>query len=278
MQTSPDPYLDQAKRNRFYWILGGALLLMALLVGTVGSRLLFSGQSAGGPVTKAGQEAGGGVTEARTPPPAPVTRVEAEPQPMTPKMAKTMPQDVLDWLKHLERTEKKRHALATEQISALLAQMVMLSGIGATDAVAQSLLDDPEKDFEKTPATEIRDQTRAQKREWRDLIAYFDSVPPPTECVPIRNAYGTALGETQSMIFEVLDAIGTAAEDPKLAVQSLMNLRGKSHSRIDVSARETDGLVQDICDKYDTRKWFSIAGDVGGGMGGVLGGLSGLGR
>jgi hypothetical protein len=197
---------------------------------------------------------------------------------MTQREVKSMPPGVLDWLKHLERTEKKRHQLATEQIAALLAQMAMLSGIGATEAVAQSLLDDPEKAFEETPATEVQDQARDQKRQWRDLTEFFDSLPPPTECVPIRNAYATALGETQAMIFEVLDAIASAGEDPKQAVQSLMNLRGKSHSRIDVSARETDGLVQDICDKYDTRKWFSIAGDVGGGMGGVLGGLSGLGR
>jgi hypothetical protein len=218
------------------------------------------------------------VTEARTPPPAPVARAEAEARAITPKAVTTMPPGVFDWLKHLERTERERHALATEQVSALLAQMALLSGIGATEAIAQSILDDPDRSLERTPATEVRDQAREQKQAWRRLAASFDAVPPPTECVPIRNAYATALGETQAMIFEVLDGIALAGEDPKVAVRTLMNLRGKSYARIDVSARETDRLLQNVCDRYGTVKWFSVSGDVGGGMGGILGGLSGLGR
>lgn len=278
MQAQLDPYASQTQQNRRYLTAGVVLLAVALLLGLVGVSFMSLGRGFGGPVTQAASKSAAPVTEATGTPPTPITEATGAPAAVTmdPETVRKMPKEVLDWLKHLERIEKRRKDMGTEQIAALLSQLAMLQGVGATEEAMKGLLDDGSEGEPVPPSKEIGDQASSQKAKWRELIADFDSLPPPTECIPIRNSYSQCLGETQTMITEVLDAVRSASDDPKAAVAALMKMRGKSESRIDVAANETDGGVQDICDKYGVKKWFGISADVGGGMGNVLGGLGGM--
>lgn len=278
VQVQIDPYASQSSQSRRYLAVGLILLAVSLLLGTVGVNLFGVGMGLGGPVTRAAHKIAEPVTEASATSPTPVTESGAAPSAVTIDNAsvKKMPKDVLDWLKHLERIEKLRKDLGTEEIAGLLSQLAMLQGVGATEEAMKGLLDDGSEGEPVPPSKEIGDEASKQKARWRNLIADFDSLPPPTECIPIRNSYSQCLGETQAMIGEVLDTVRSANDDPKAAVAGLMKMRGKSESRIDIAAKQTDGGVQDICDKYGATKWFSISADVGGGMGNVLSGLGGM--
>jgi hypothetical protein len=64
------------------------------------------------------------------------------------------------------------------------------------------------------------------------------------------------------MITDVMDALTASKEDPQKALQSLYGMKNQS-TAIDQYGNETDRKVGDICDKYDTRKWFSISSDFG---------------
>ncbi len=137
-------------------------------------------------------------------------------------------------------------------------------------------LKDPLEDNSKNQSVGLEKFKQAAKEkrvEWADLTTYFESKAPPAECASTSGAYREALGETSSMMVEILDAIGKSAEDPDAALKSLSKMQGTSGGRIDASAKKTDQLVQKICDKYKTRKWFSVASDVGGGIMDQLGGV-----
>jgi len=42
-------------------------------------------------------------------------------------------------------------------------------------------------------------------------------------------------------------------------------MKGESAEGIDAAGAKTDRLVGEICDKYKTKKWFSIDKDIGAG-------------
>ena len=276
MHSNADPFAVQAKQNKTYMAVGVSLLVIAILLG-VGTSIFGLGRALGGAVTKGANPHSGAATPAKSDISPAILGAPQDSGPVTmdPNLVKKMPKHNLDWLKHLERIENKRRELANKQMAGVLTQLTMLQGVGASENVMKGLLqDDPDVETQ-TPADEISNQTRNQKNEWKDLIDDFDSLPPPTDCVPIRNAYAQCLGETSAMLSEVMAAITGAGEDPKNAVSNLMKLRGKSADRIDVAAKQTDDLVQDICDEYGVRKWFKVNADVSGGMSGVLSGLEG---
>ena len=76
------------------------------------------------------------------------------------------------------------------------------------------------------------------------------------------------------MVMDVMDVLVEASEpgaDPQALVSKLMGMKGTSGT-IDQAGKTTDDQVQAICDKYTTRKWFGISGDIGdAGMLKVLG-------
>jgi hypothetical protein len=73
------------------------------------------------------------------------------------------------------------------------------------------------------------------------------------------------------MLNEISTTISRASTDPEGAIQALNGMKGDSANRIGAPAGETDKQVQVICDRYATRKWFSIARDFGSGSLGIPG-------
>ncbi len=186
---------------------------------------------------------------------------------------RTMPADLYNWLEHLRRCEQKKLALTgtqTQQLRELQSELGGASGLTSAEDVQK--MSDP--DYNSFPtldkATAMLNQLQP---DWVALKKQFDSVPPPDECKPIAEAYDSGLQN----IVDVFDSIEKLVGGVNLTDQG--NIRksaddvkdvGLHHRRgIDGEFQQTDDLVQQICDKYDTKKWFKI--DAHGGTAGLLG-------
>lgn len=180
-----------------------------------------------------------------------------------------MPEDVRRWLEHLQRIERMRGELCISQISTAMVDKMGL-GSGTSLEMAKKILANPEED----PTPPDREMAESNKRHvdgWAELESDFHSLPPPAECVPIRDKYQLTLDETKAMIEEITGHLEGAAENPQAAIEALQRMIGTSSGRIDKNGIETDRLIGDICARYDTAKWFSISGDFGGGTLGKIG-------
>lgn len=317
-QTSqPDPYRSESRKSTI-WIIVGAFLLtllagFALGAGGVlgmgsgsdsGEVALIGGddgqlaQSIGGgtPSTLLGGGLGQPLTQQAGKGRAPTAqslgngyqppRLQSgfDPSPQTAQQFDRMPADVRAWLEHLERTEDERVRLSKKQLGNLLGQMMGmgLSGEAFDDLVAEAFGEESKgtgQNYDPSQRSQVESDAPILRQSWRELNTFFNSVQPPTECVPIKNSYEQCLGETSAMMMDIMGALEESHGDPNGAISKLVQMSGTSEGKIDVAAKQSDRQVRDICIKYETFKWFNISGDVGGGFGGIggLGGLGGLG-
>ncbi|MBS1714101.1 MAG: hypothetical protein JST30_07155 [Armatimonadetes bacterium] len=206
----------------------------------------------------------------------PVTKANAPaPVHLTQHAPAGMPPDVMEWLKHLERTENRRRELARSQTGALLAEF---SGMIAT---GYSALADPDEVPSVTAEQRSRNIQRLKKRvqeyrtEWDRLSVSFWSVKAPDVCSRAATDFGQTLGQTSQMMNEVFGFVTSGEDSPRQSLEGLYKMTGTSAGRVDSPALAADRDVQAVCDRYDVTKWFSIQGDVGGGMAGILGRLGG---
>lgn len=184
---------------------------------------------------------------------------------------KRMPDNVRAWLEHLERIEAKRGELSSDQMTEAVMTLTELQLGGTLDSLG-SLLEAAESDTDPvSPSQEVKKDFEGYDARWTELNREFHSMPPPTECIAIRDEYDVVLKETGGMILEIVDQIQNAENDRKGALKTLTGMKGTSERRIGVPSRKTDRLIGELCDGYDTRKWFSIASDFGGNMFGKLG-------
>ena len=285
MQTGTDPYRQENKRTVIAVAVGlGLLLLVLLLGGGLASLGLFGGSNAGVtgkqgqgsasllPLNRDGTNSvlskSGSIAEPSLP------QVSDDPAPALPIPENTpMPADVREWLEHLRKTDARRKKMASSQIGDMLAMMAKMQTAGIADAM-KGLFGD--EDASSQPEDKVQTFTlnvEKKKSEWKELEQFFLSVRAPSECIPVQASYSQALGETRAMIIEILTAVESAGESPERAIAALTAMQGTSSERIDELAKQTDSQVQQICDKYKTRKWFSVASDVGSGLLGRIGGL-----
>lgn len=263
-----DPYSSTSKQIRTWVLVGVALVVVGVIGYGTGSGLFgFSRQNPSGAL-----EQQGGMSRAleKAAEAAPVLEKPAEQAPILPDQQLKMPDDVLAWLKHLEETERRRKELSGQQVAAITVQMTYMS-LGAGKDAIQGLLGGDLEALEQPPTKEVSDNAEQYRGRWQELIAFFKSVTPPAECVVAFSSYSETLGETSVMLNEITTAITQASTDPEGAIQALNGMKGDSTSRIGAPAGETDKQVQAICDRYATRKWFSIARDFGGGSLGIPG-------
>lgn len=260
----PDPYASDSKRK---WIaLGaGAATLVILLIAGIGFGLLGIGRSAPPTVLP---------KVAQTAPVLPKTAEPAPVLPKAPEVAQGMPDDVRRWLEHLERIERRRRDMSGGQVGELLAMMTRMQTAPIRDMLPGAMGTGEETGENTMRAAEDLQLNTARKREeWDSLRQDFLSLPPPPDCAPIQAEYNQVLTETGTMMTEIMDAVSMASENPDAALSALTRMKGTSGGRIDNAAVATDRKVAEVCNKYQVRKWFDIAADVGGGIMGRLGGL-----
>jgi len=210
-----------------------------------------------------------GLLRVRAPsaPPGPI--VKAEPTvPLVTKAPerKVMPDDIRAWLEHLEETEKRRIDLSQRQIMSLMVEMQQLKASEFTDALSELMGDPFDEGKQEAPTIEkAKSIANDVKPAWQDLQTFFESMPPPEECRTIAADYGQTLQETGATVSDILGIVATASGDPQGSVEKLRGIMKSNKAMIDEPAVRADHGVQAICDKYETRKWFEIKGDVGGG-------------
>lgn len=182
-----------------------------------------------------------------------------------------MPDDVRAWLLHLEQIEARKVELSLRQTADMIKFQQMISvlgaGIGAMNPFDMS-------EGEETPPDQVTQSKFTDlKPEWEQLIADFQSFPPPQECQPLANDYFRAISEIPGMTSDIIDILNNVTADPSGALQRISTLQGKSYNDIGKYFIQSDQRLGDICSKYNERKWFNIKSDVVGvGTLGKLGG------
>jgi len=173
-----------------------------------------------------------------------------------------MPGGIRAYLEHVRRCDAQRSQMAAAQVADSVGLLTELQGAGMS-----GLFDEDGPPVEHAqPTKRVTDSASGMRGPWEALLRQFNSVQPPAECAPIRSYYDQVIRETGLMILEITHAVNQAANDRQQALRVLMSMQGKSNSRIDRPARETDALIQSLCSKYSTRKWFDISGDIGAGV------------
>ena len=175
----------------------------------------------------------------------------------TAKAPEGMPDDIYKWLEHLRISEEKRNAITMSQLTTAYTEKEKAQVAGGVDALKDLLngIDDPNSEMHP-PTEKLASLLKDMHDQVRDVLGFFDSMPPPKECIPIRDAYDQALNEEAAQMGDIADHI--AAGD----VEKLLKMEGKSAQGIDSAGAKTDRLVGEICDKYHTRRWFDIATDI----------------
>jgi len=168
-----------------------------------------------------------------------------------------MPDDIYKWLEHLRISEEKRMDITMSQLTTAYTEKEKSQVAGGVDALKDLLNGIDDGTSEMHPPTEkLATILKQMHDEVVDVLNFFDSVPPPNECIPIRDAYDQALNEEAAQMGDIADHI--AAGD----VEKLLKMEGKSAQGIDSAGAKTDRLVGEICDKYNKRRWFNIATDI----------------
>ena len=168
-----------------------------------------------------------------------------------------MPDDIYKWLEHLRKTEEKRLDITMGQLTTAYTEKEKSQLAGGVDALKDLLngIDDPNSELH-SPTEKLAGVLKKMHDDTIDLLAFFNSYPPPPECVPIRDAYAQSLNETAAQMGDIADHLATGD------VEKLMKMEGKSAQGIDSAGAKTDRLVGEICDKYHKRRWFTIASDI----------------
>jgi len=243
-----------ASQNRWLWpAVIAAVLLLAALGGA--AYLLSSGKPAAVPLTARA-----------TPGPVPLTVGRP-----------TMPQDIYDWLDHLRQTEDKKNALSKDQSSKMMFEFTKLNGLGlAYGSVDKEGNLDPDK--LESPTQSLGEKIGDLREPWRDLIKFFESVPPPAECTDLAHTYDQALDEVSGEMGDLGDALGGNSNgtpaDPQEMIAKLTKLQGQSTGTIDKYFSVSDDMVASLCNKYNTSKWFKIEADSGTPLSSGMGGLT----
>lgn len=247
---------------------GGALLLIALLgfvlvkAGVLGAK---GGPPKTGVLEAKGSQPSTGVLQAEGHDPNTGVLAANAADPTKPI---TMPADIEDWLKHLQRCEQMRHDISKDAISGLMVDMAKLSVNGGADNLEKIMSgEDPEP-----PHKDLANQADKMRTQWNELLTFFRSRRPPQRCVKLALTFDKVLVETSISMLDITSAMQNATNDPQGAIKKLQGLRGTSYQRIDVPALSADNQVAEICREYNKDKWFVIRGDVAGQLGSVGGG------
>lgn len=181
-----------------------------------------------------------------------------------------MPEDVRTYLEHIARIERRRKGLSQNQLAALSGRLAGMQAHDLSNLISTATED--EENPAQTEASKFGHELDDLRAEWKLLDIDFLAVEPPQECRSLANDYGYTLSETKGMMTDLLEILDGAMANPEGAIATLTKMQGTS-GEIDRAGKQSDTEVARICEKYATRKWFSIASDFGSGIfGGLMGG------
>lgn len=243
-----------ARKIKPAYIIAGILALLLLGFGFMAMNALGKkGRSQGAMLNKTGILGG------------PMLDKTAKINPMMDQVAQApgeMPADILRWLRHLQECEERRAKLTNKFISNVMSMMP--GGQFGTDMTSLKNLatGDPDAPEPKAAPDALTESSVEMSKGYEELKAYFETKPPPQSCQTIADAYNRTLDETGAMFGDFQDAMNGWSENMNASITKLNDMKNKSES-INKYGGETDQLVQDICDKYNKKKWFSINKDFG---------------
>lgn len=263
MIHQPDPYAEQAEKQKKLMIWGAAGAVVLLLLG-IGIGVLAARKEPDPSVLVKPQK-----------PAPPVLAAKADPGPPVLPADNAMPKDVLDWLEHLRKTEQKRNALTTGFSSQVPQLMASAMKGGLTDRQYVN------GDVESASFEPIAKQLDALADQQATVKAFLDSKVVPAECAAINSEYQQTLVESERYVRALAASFRSVFTDPGKSTATVTDATENEERLIDESTRRADSLIQAVCDKYKTRKWFSLEADVLGGLGSMVkqlrGGLPNLG-
>lgn len=267
---------DYRRRNTVLAIVISAAILAALLVGLRAAGVLRFGATSPDDrnLQATGQQPDLNSLEASGSNPQSVLQSRGSGSTPTLESSQaTMPGPVRNWLNHLERMEMKKRTLAKDQESEVTDMIGDLKGAGGLTVDDVQALSDP--DSNTLPMIDkVASIMRRLQPAWEGLRREFNSVPPPQECRAIAEAFDQGLADIPAKMRD-LDALvsgvsgGVDQDTAKGAREGARELARGHRQTIDEPFAQTDRLVGQVCDKYQTRKWFSI--DAHGGGRGLLG-------
>jgi hypothetical protein len=203
--------------------------------------------------------------------------------PLPAPATKGMPDDVKQWLDHLQETEKRKVALTNQQLSEFTAMATeMQTGVGSAAQVQQ--LEDPDAPSKTTtPQNDsFQDLVSNAKPAWYHLNDFFLSVPAPPECQAIQQSYSRGLSQMGDQMGDLagivngVNPMSTSVRDDAAKSEDEAKEIGTDHPKsIDDSFQSALDGVDKECGKYGVKRWFDI--DVHGGSSGMLGSFSGFG-
>lgn len=248
--------------------------VLAIVISIVVIALVFAGLNATGVLRFGAKQTDTSSLQAQgAVPPSTLQSRGTGPDPTLHSTRKTMPKPIRDWLEHLARIERRKQALGSKQVEQMQLLKSTLTGAGGlTSPEDVESMTDP--DYNSFPSIEKAAAMITElKPDWEQLVKDFDSYPPPPECQEIANQYGGAMDSIISTIDKVLNIVEsvnlTSQGDIKGSAEEVRGV-GRGHRRgIDGNFERADDLVKEVCDKYETPKWFKI--DAHGGSAGLLG-------
>lgn len=175
----------------------------------------------------------------------------------------SMPDEIRAYLEHVRKTEEMRMATAKTQVSRAVIDAQLGQQNGIKDNLSGLLDPDMPPDAPSPAIERPKGDITSMRQDWLNLGTTFNTVKPPSECINIHDKYDETIRETGGAILDILDSLSNALSDPQGAIRKLGNISDQSSLRIDKPAQVTDQLIADICNKYNTHKWFEIHSDIG---------------
>lgn len=205
------------------------------------------------------------------------------PTPVLAKQAQApaqMPQDVRDWLEHLRRIEERKNKLNSQELAQLQVFSAKFQALGPAAGLLSGTGDEEDNNNPEVP---VKSQITDLASPWKQLVKDFQAVPPPPECQRLADEYFAGLNEIPGMMNDVqgvIDSVSqmasgnaptdsnspSADQQAKGALDKAYSMQGTSGTSIDAHFSSSDNMLGQICNQYNTPKWFSITPDVGGGM------------
>lgn len=268
---APAVSITPTKTTAHWWVLGAILGLAALMFALDLTGILrLRGKQPGSVLTRAHDDLGTVL---------PAAGRESGPSlPAAGREKRVMPDDVRAWLEHLERIEKAKQELQQDQLDDL--RIAMGSIQQRVLGIATEGLLDP--DAPDAPAAGVESFLPVTKmtEDWIRLRQRFneEGPPVPAECKDLRDLYDGVLMQVPGTLKDIDEIAGNLFDpEKKDKIRDLREISKRHTDVIDKPLRRSDRVLGEICDRYDTRKWFDIKVDSGGGVFGLLGGLGGLG-